>query len=178
MASGLPLKSANTATIWSTFIKSWVEPTPTCRSRQGGFPKGDEANGNQGDFSMISRRDFIRRAQTIPVWAPSIVRAGSLMTVRTRIYTRLPDRIGIYDRRLIRDAAPIIRKLQRAGWPAIAIASALNQRGPGDAIRSISAWSAEDVLRTVREADRLLSAEFAGTLAQRHRVALLLKQVS
>ena len=100
--------------------------------------------------NSMTRRDLVISAG---LWVPAIVRIGSLMPVKSKIFVRSPGRIGLADRRHIALHVPRIHMLRKAGLSSWAIAAVLNHRGEEcDGVRMTGPWSAGQVLRTIREA--------------------------
>lgn len=87
--------------------------------------------------------------------APAVVRFGILMPVKNRIHIRSPAKIGLIDQRHIASTMPQITALRRAGLPLHEIADALRRASGAGPFKLIEAWSAQQVLRTIREAELL-----------------------
>jgi hypothetical protein len=100
--------------------------------------------GNEGTMTTsMTRRDLVIGAG---LWVPAIVRIGSLMSVKSKIFVRSPGRIGLADRRHIALHVPRIHMLRKAGLSAWAIAAVLNDRGEEwDVVRMTRPWSAGQV---------------------------------
>jgi hypothetical protein len=115
--------------------------------------------GNEGIMSKsMTRRDRLIGAG---LWMPVIVRIGSLMPVKRKVFVRPPARIDLADRRRIAAHVPRILMLREASLSAWAIAAVWNDREEErDAVRMVAPWIAGHVLHTIRESRTVAGNRF------------------
>src|SRR5262245_61621617 len=84
---------------------------------------------NEGGFFVITRRNFLASAGAALIYAPPIVRAGSLMPLRGIVVPKALH-FGFVDRLLVHTHLPHITRAQNEGFSLQEVASELNRRGP------------------------------------------------
>jgi hypothetical protein len=79
---------------------------------------------------VITRRSFLGSASAAIVYAPPVVRAASLMSLRGIVLSPAALHFGFCDRLYVHLHLPKITQLQNEGLSLQEVASELNRRGP------------------------------------------------